>query len=534
MYRAVIADDEPKIIELIRKLGRFEEMGIEIIDECHDGVSALQSIIKNNPDLVISDIKMPEKDGLEMIEAARSEGCTSLFILISGYRHFEYARSAVSLNVVDYLLKPISEDQLNETLRKACAILEQNSVTSKEKEEYRVMKDRETSEKLERFWRDVQDGRGSRTYTENFQAVETMNQAYGFLFTEPCFKIVLITSGMRALDRTAAVFSSETQRIVRESFSSCASISFHPSRFGVDILVNFRKEKEKEVDEAVSVLYYGIRSLSEIYGDFNLNIGVSGRHETVTEMDTAMTEAFGALWARFTIHTSAVVHYGQVKDLKRINPNSIISEEEVRTASDCIKYLRREELASVFDDIYSRIPSFQDVYPADVTKAFSRLIDSSVKALPEEKRNDFTAYADTAFVESGSYSRLIKETYKRLDTFIVQEQERLQVKTKRPITEAVQYIRIHYAESLSQADVAEACSISTAYLSRLFKEEMQVGFQDFLTQVRIENAEKLLRETNLSIREIAAAVGYPDEKYFSKLYRKTTGIKPSEYRKLYG
>lgn len=126
LKKAIIADDEPKIIDLIRLLGNWEKYGIEIVDECHDGISALESIRKHRPDLVLSDIKMPDLDGLELIRITREEQIESHFILISGYRHFEYARSAVALNVIDYLLKPIDEEQLNKTLEKACREIERS------------------------------------------------------------------------------------------------------------------------------------------------------------------------------------------------------------------------------------------------------------------------------------------------------------------------------------------------------------------------------------------------------------------------
>ncbi|MGN1019742.1 MAG: response regulator, partial [Aristaeellaceae bacterium] len=115
-YRVVIADDEAKIIRLIEELGRWEALDIEIVDTCTTGSAALESILQHRPDFVLSDIKMPGLDGLELISRVRGAGAAPLFILISGYRHFEYARTAVALGVMDYLLKPIDEAQLNETL----------------------------------------------------------------------------------------------------------------------------------------------------------------------------------------------------------------------------------------------------------------------------------------------------------------------------------------------------------------------------------------------------------------------------------
>ena len=103
-YRAVIADDEAKIIRLIEELGQWGLLGIEIVDTCTTGSAALESILRLRPDFVLSDIKMPGLDGLELIQRVRDAGAAPLFILISGYRHFEYARTAVSLGVMDYLL----------------------------------------------------------------------------------------------------------------------------------------------------------------------------------------------------------------------------------------------------------------------------------------------------------------------------------------------------------------------------------------------------------------------------------------------
>lgn len=98
---------------------------------------------------------------------------------------------------------------------------------------------------------------------------------------------------------------------------------------------------------------------------------------------------------------------------------------------------------------------------------------------------------------------------------------------------AVQYIKEHYQEQISLEDVAAAGNVSPNYLSKLFRNEMGIGFLDYMTQIRLKESEKLLEETNLSIKEIAAKVGYLDEKYYSKLFKKATGIKPSEYRRIY-
>lgn len=98
---------------------------------------------------------------------------------------------------------------------------------------------------------------------------------------------------------------------------------------------------------------------------------------------------------------------------------------------------------------------------------------------------------------------------------------------------AAQYIKEHFSSPISLEEVAEAVNVSSTYLCKLFKNELGIGFNEFLTQIRLEESEKLLATTNLPIREIAARIGYTDEKYYSKLFKKVTGIKPTDYRKIY-
>ena len=151
----IIADDEDMLIRLIRKLGRFEALGIEIIDECHDGEEAYQSILKNRPDFVLTDIQMPVLDGLEMIEKVQPSVPDTLFVLISGFRYFEYARTAIKLNAVDYLLKPINEEQLNLMLERLCRLTDERRHMRKDNESLQSFRESASREKSSEFLREL-------------------------------------------------------------------------------------------------------------------------------------------------------------------------------------------------------------------------------------------------------------------------------------------------------------------------------------------------------------------------------------------
>lgn len=123
MFRAIIADDEIRICMLLQRLIDWESMGIEITGEYHDGRSALQAIYDQNPDIVISDIRMPGMDGLEIVKHCREMGLKCVFLLISGHAEFEYARMAIQYNVENYLLKPINKTEMEDNLNQIIAKL---------------------------------------------------------------------------------------------------------------------------------------------------------------------------------------------------------------------------------------------------------------------------------------------------------------------------------------------------------------------------------------------------------------------------
>ena len=116
MYQAVIVDDERKICNLILELGDWERLGIRVAAVCQDGEEALEQIRRLRPDIVLTDIRMPVYDGLELIRRSEEMGISAAFVIISGYKYFEYAYSALKYGVIDYLLKPIEKEQLNGVL----------------------------------------------------------------------------------------------------------------------------------------------------------------------------------------------------------------------------------------------------------------------------------------------------------------------------------------------------------------------------------------------------------------------------------
>lgn len=534
-YRVIIADDEPKVLQLVKMLGHWEQYGIEIVDECHDGHAALESIKRNHPDFVLSDIKMPDLDGIELIEETRRAGIDSLFILLSGYRHFEYAQSAVALNVVEYLLKPIDEEKLNKTLERVCRQIDQRKEDDAGKAELLQIKELRHQAMIKPLWETLVKNQYHPEVARNLVSEELMNSVYNTRFQKGCYQMIhVVTDISGVLDTANLMMNDETVRLFKSCFEGRAVYYYEQIKTGYAVILNYPPERKKMIRESISALYYGIYNLTEIYGEFHLNIGVSRIHDSCRELLMAGREARAAEWGRLIMTRNGILEYDMIAHMKKMNENSIISSEELSALADCIKYQRLEELGDLFGMLYRRSGVYSSCYPGTIAETTLRMFEVIGEAVPEEKREDLINNCFSAYISANTFSMVMKNLYMRLEEYIRLEQKNSQDKIRKPIGEAVLFIRKNYAKQISAEDVAGASHVSTAYLSRLFKEELDIGFNEYLTQVRLEQAEKLLSETNLSIKEIAGSVGYGDEKYFSKLFRKTTGMKPTEYRRIYG
>ncbi len=534
-YRIMIADDEPKIIQLIRQLGHWEHYGIEIIDECHDGEQALQSILEKQPDFVLSDIKMPVYDGIELIQKTREKNMDTLFVLLSGYRHFEYARSAIQLNVVDYLLKPIDENQLNETLEKVCHRIDQ---LREQKESHARLSKLEVEKgrsALADFWQLFLERKEDRLREFELMGEETCNQTYHTNFKEGCYQVVCTVSNLNGmLEQNDSLFSEKVDNFIQTCFKELAVVHYYTTFQGHIIILNFEKERQAEVKKAISMLYYSIRDLNEIYGNFRLNLGCSNVRYSCRELMQAFLEASSAEWGRLIFLGNNIIEYSQIESLPLFEQKELIPEEELPRILDSIKYLRLEELGDLFSELHRRAGKYNNANPRSMHQVFYGLYEKLADAVQKEEASRFHENYYYCYLEAKSFQQVIKNLYEFLGKYIIEEQKKLKEKLGKPLGEAVKYIQKNYMNQISQEDVARAGNVSPTYLSRLFKDEMKIGFNEYLTKVRLEESKKLLSETNYSIKEISVMVGYPDEKYYSKLFKKITGIKPTEYRKLYG
>ena len=190
MIRVLVADDEEKVCQLICKLIHWEELEMKLVGTASNGIGSLQMIEAEHPDLVLTDIRMPGYDGMELLKRARIQNPDMEFIIISGYSHFEYAQTAIRYGVSDYILKPVNEEALNATLQKVRQRYMEHQVLTEKNLEQKKQQVLDQARVRETLWMDLE-------YARIPQNMEALNEKYWYHFQEGKFRTFLIQADVK-------------------------------------------------------------------------------------------------------------------------------------------------------------------------------------------------------------------------------------------------------------------------------------------------------------------------------------------------
>lgn len=536
MLRVVIADDEPKVNLLLQKIVNWEALGFEIVGTAQDGIHALELIKKEKPDLVMTDIRMPGCDGMELIRQAKEANPDILFIVVSGYRQFEYARTALKYGVEDYLLKPVKADELTRLLKK---------IYEKKSEQIKLEEWKENvSQKIQR---DTQRNRerligtlvSSGEKQIDFPDYNTVNQEYGCQFEEGVYQVILITPNLPQIQenpdtykimmkRALAIVEKYMKEFSREAVAAIKSEGIfliiqsesYDSVLVKKYLTKIRKEIENQRD-----LFWGIR----------VSVTVGKCRKSIRELPEAVKEVVRWGKDRILPGKGDWIEIGEMESISgemgyRMSTPLRKSFYEMGEYLDYGKFCR--ELETLEKEISSSAKiTGQMVYECFLETAEACLngLKENEKLNEEEIKQELINHYYMCSSLKDVFSVLRDDMGKVFKTCI----ELKEKKEMRPITEAKNYIQEHYREALKLEEVSRVIGFNATYFSTVFKKETGKSFLDYLTEVRMNKAKQLLCRGDLSVNDVAEEVGYQDLKYFSKLFKKATGISPSEYKKLY-
>lgn len=528
MIKLLICDDEPWICFLVRQLLDADRLGIQILEDVYDGETAYQRIVSKNPDIVITDIKMPGMDGLEMIEKVRRAGLNTRFVIVSGFGTFDYARKAIRYQVEDYLIKPINKTDVNEIVEKLCMAIhgEKESAGQIRK----TIDDLNKSYALNRsFFLSNIIFNHEEIKNSN---LEEVNEKYGFQFLEGHFLLGIIN--LLAIEKIHDSSGVKKMKDLLQSVFSemCFECEPYIYRESIILLLNYAPEKEVEL---YKTFHHYIRKFSaspEYAGLFRTVVLLS---EPVKEMDR-----IGDLyWETQELLPAGILRgYNcvcQVDETITCDPSQIIFKEQIREGikksceNELVKLLSSLLLELLTDNrsLIIKAPKLFHVLIREVVDYVGRLTERT-----ETQKSALIKEIMDGYPECSSSEELSEFLAGKIYS-VFNEYNRLKSANKNlAIQTAKQYIDQHYMENIAMEKVAQMVFLSPSYFSTLFKKELKLPFGDYLIEIRIKKAKEMLASNEYSVTQVAEMVGYKDAKYFSRIFCKKVGLKPLEYRRL--
>lgn len=529
MIKVIIADDEDRICQLIRALVDWNRMGLEIVGVAHNGLEALEQVQKIRPDILITDIRMPGCNGLELIQRAKGISRELEIIIISGYAHFEYAQQAIRFGVGEYLLKPIGKAELTAVLEKLKGRICARRETEQSKEELL----RKAEMDVKRLQMNLVSGLlGQEPLplsmeilrdTYHLQAQPGIFQA--FWLKMDCAKNAL------GEDSVAALMDKAQELLERCLRGKCFVMISAMKGFSCIGIMNYGGTRQEELRKALKSSLSQLELQKNLFSPVTFSLAAGSAVKEPELLQQSMKEAGLLIQERIVKGTGRL--------LERLGACGSFGSENamehyLRGITHAVEALSVEEadkaVAALGEEIHQARDIrgheiFELVYSAaDIFSARVQMTDRGERMKEFRRQCAQCSSVEELFGCLGDF----QDEYIRA-SLIQRENDAI-----RPIRRAKQYIQNHYSEPITLEEVSGIVGLSPAYFSVLFKKTEGEGFARYLTNVRLEQAKILLRETNIPVAEICRKVGYNDSKHFTHIFEKTVGIKPATYRKLYG
>ena len=545
MYKLILVDDEEEVRKGISKKIEWEKYGFQIAGEAENGREALEIAEKTIPDVVITDIKMPFMDGLTLSEQLREKFPTTRVVILTGFDEFEYAQKAVKLNVVEYVLKPVSSQDVIDILTRIKSKLDEEFAQKEDiyalREHYRkslpVLKEKflaslvtgrvkkdEIQEKTDKYNINL-NGKG---FIVSAISLDNMRQGHNNDVNrqESSKSMFKLPEDRELLE--FAVFNIVEEIIEKHSLGTAFS---HNDQIVV-ISVSGQSERDEIINKTLSALEE-IRQSVEKYLKHTITIGVGNPYNNIIHTNNSYHNAISALDYRLAIGNNRIILIEDVEpqSVKRI----VFDAQKEHSLITAIKLGTAAELSKAVDDLFEEIinvkAAFKDyqVYILELITTIHKAARNSNIDLSGVFGPDYNP-----FVELYKYNDLqaIKAWIKELCTGVMKSiTSSRQNACSQIVHKAMEYIKGNYHESdITVNKVCKYLHISPTYFSAVFKKEVKTTFINYLTQVRMEAAKELLRTSSMKSFEIAEKVGFAEPNYFSYCFKKNFGISPSEYR----
>lgn len=534
MFKVFLVEDEIVVREGIRKNILWEQYGFQYTGDAPDGELALPLIRQIQPDLLITDIKMPFMDGLALIELVRRELPRTKIIIISGHDDFSYAQQAIQMGVEQYLLKPILRGKMVEILIE----LHKKMEAEWQQQDYlemfqREVREYETFARRRFFEQMVTGGLSVLEISETAKAMDININA-------PFYNIVLFSLNSAGYDGSAPESYTDTltqihDRIRQYMVNHPELILFIWNVTTYAVLVKGEQNNIKErTDDCISNIQ-NCCAMDDC--DVNWYIASGTPVSRLGSIPVCFAEVSRILSYRYLCPHEHVLSEAIIQDFrKKVGQGTDTDKSGIdrKLVYSFISNGTGEEIDSFTDQLLHRAE--EEVFSLSL---YCRYLAMTVYFAAVEYLESINCRVDSFWTrelrpnDSVSTPEAAREYVRKVMSQVIGLRDGESRRQQRDLlNQAIEFIDAHFKEeSLSLDRVAKKVNISPNYFSAIFSQEVGLTFIEYLTGKRIDEAKQMLRQTDMRSGEIALAVGYKDPHYFSFVFRKVTGCSPSEYRR---
>lgn len=539
--KALIVDDESRVRKAIRLLVHWDDHGITEIHEAGNGLEAMEMIKDIRPNIVLMDMLMPLKSGVELMEWIHKNAVDTKFIVISGHDDFEFVRNTLWYSGTDYILKPIDEDVINSAVAKAVSAWrteEQERLTARAQNvqvnEYRPI----YSEKLLTSLIDDPNAHA--------QAVRRLQDEH--ILPEHTEKVRLAVLQVDTSDKALYVrFGSHMDLLMFALLNICSEY-LQKNKLGVA----FRHLGTR--NHIVILLWEQLETISTLLGQINeglyrtleryMHFGISSSGSFPGKMPALYAEGLNSLGSRdLTVLNTFIHEFGTPDNPPDPKGSLLFSNSEERWKLAILsgqEKLMGDAAEKWISDIWKSsviTPELLERWDRDIERFLIRLLHEAAGPSSDELLKKYhTSIAALEHPNPNKYVLSLVEWqvyWQEMMNQLSQILLSLKLSGEDLIHDITVFIDHNYQNDLSLYDIASRFHVSREYVSRKFKQKHGINIPEYMNRIRISNAKILLQNPGMKIARIAEMVGFKNEKYFSLVFKKQEGISPKEFRKLH-
>ena len=525
-YKVILVDDEVEVIDVMKKKIRWNELGFDVVGSANNGVKALELVEKLQPDVVLTDIKMPYMDGLELSRKLNQYYPNIYIMLCTGFDEFEYAKEAVHLEIKEYMLKPINATELSESLEKLKNTLDKDR---EEKLNVKKLEDyfQEALPKLQsNFFISLIEGRVNEGDYERFL------QNYRVHMKGPLFCCIIfhtsannVPDGMDPLLLSMSVEREIKQRMTEDC--NCQEFIY----MGSTLLI-MELHSEDEIAQLTDNCDRFCRWAWRIMGAV-VTAGIGTVCNTLRDISISYEGAREAVSYRVLYGTKRAINIAEIVPKE---PKKMVPLEETRM-QDLFRAIHvgnseeiRKEAIKETKKLHKNAATISqyNLVTMEIVSGFFKFCSNNSMDFNEISGNVPNLYERVTQLDESSMTNWIVNMSMGISEKLRSTRNST---SRRMITNAQNIVENRYMEpALSLDDVCADLSVSNSYFSSIYKKETGQSFVSYLTDYRMDRAEELLLNTDEKSYKIAEKVGYQDANYFSYLFKKKFGVSPTKYR----